>query len=142
MDYPLGLPPQILARRCFSSPLLAARVPNLIHAQPPDMETPYHAPMCGMLSSTYLDYRKNILDRIPSLMVRFPLEKVAAAAPSPLWVALLPVMYLYSAHLRAKERKHIPLSGAEKFISRHPIMSAAAIAGAGVGLRDLVKMLT
>ena len=140
MDYPLGLPAQVLTRRCFSSPLLAARVPNLVRAQPPDIEIPMQSPLSGMLSSTYLDYRRNILDMLPSLMIRFPLEKTASPVNA-LWVTLLPILYLFSAHLRSKEREHIPLSGTERFIMQHPIMSAAAIAGLGLGVKELRNLL-
>lgn len=141
LDYPLGLPPQILARRSFSSPLLSIRLTKLLHAQPPDEETPLQAPISKLLSSMYLDYRRNVLEKLPSLVVRFPLEKTAAVGPSALWISMLPVMYLLSAHLRSKERQHLPLSDVEHFILRHPIMLAAAVAGAGLGLQSLKNLL-
>lgn len=142
-----SIPQGVLRARSFGSSFLPERI--CIIAQYPSCTLDEELPMMGgtnqrLLGSMYMDYRNDILNKLPDILelLRTPgLSKFASAPPAPAWVALLPLIYLYSAYLRKKEESGIDMNAVNKFIANHPVLAASAGTGLGFAAQKYIPKL-
>ena len=132
MGIPMSMPNNILLDRSMSAPLLINRLATLNDVHIHDYPSPLGGENELPLSSLYMDYRRQLLNLLSSLPLQGTGFMAKTAQLLPAWAVLLPLIYLYSAHLREAEKKQQPLNPLEKFVANHPIISSSV--GAGVGL--------
>jgi len=137
-----NLPSDFMQGRAASTPCIVNRITILSNAHPMGTSLPLGGGQEKLLSSLYMDYRMNLLNSIARVLqggkIKTSHLHKEAAGSVPWWAALLPLVYLYSAHLRTKEKKHMSLNPLEKFVAHHPVLTTSTVAGAAAN-SDAIK---
>jgi hypothetical protein len=134
----------IMSARSMFCPHSFSRLEKLAFAQPAEIYEPLGGPEEELLGKLYFDYRTQALGLLGEVTSHGGLEKTAYPATMgallkkvPAWALLIPLVYAYSAHLRGKEQKHMPLNLVERFIANHPVLTSSGMTAIGLNQKAI-----
>jgi len=133
-----------MAERSMFCPHSYSRLSKLATPTTTSEERPLSDEHGKFISALYFDYRSQLLDNLDDSLLDGGLEKAASAATLakvPAWALLLPLVYMYSAHLRKKERRGMSIGGVRKFIANHPVIASSVMMGLAANTKNIKNAL-